>query len=151
MRPSFLVIKPTDESRASVTAVALDTDLKFTAAASTWYRIDLFFLCYAGTTPDFRWNFAVPGRTDGRAYFTGSSTVEPIPLINQRCTVELEPASLVMPGSATSTDRGVLRFRGILLNGGSSQTWGLTWAQGISSVSNVTVFAGSWLATEIVT
>lgn len=136
------VVKGSDESVASSTAVQADDALFFTASANVNYEFEAW-LIYAspvgGGTPDFGVAAGEDGTaTRGVMFPLGLQTND---AVQPTTTGATDQARKWIFGTATTDRLAVVRGA----HRGAGGTFQILWAQGTSNINNVTVRAGSLL------
>lgn len=156
-----LFVKSSDETRTLDTTLAADSDLQFDTEPNTIYYIRGAFIAYAGSNPSLKWTLGHTGDTDAALFGARQAGNLDDPsgflvlgnndfwMITAAMMAAGTPVD-VTPGSATTTDRAVGFFEGILSVGASGGVFSLKWAQNFSHANDTTIKAGSWLHRQIV-
>lgn len=138
------VKKTTDESRASTTTFADDTDLKFAVAANKIYTIRGFIIREnEGTTGEFKFQFNGP--TIGAGHFAGYAD-----WISTNFATVGTKSFITYATSANNVDDnngqwGWIRFNAYLVNGANAGTFAFQWAQQVSNATPSIVTRGSYI------
>lgn len=155
--------KTADTSRSSTTTQVLDPHLQFTADANSVWVFEGWIAYDSDNAADIIIGWSVPSGTLGKWVGFGSGTTvvsgtggggtQVNVTSTWGYTIRIEYTDI----AATRTFGGLnvgnpesIYFYGTIRVGSTGGTWGLTWAQAVSTAANTTLFTDSWLkATRI--
>lgn len=136
-----LVLKKTDQAKASDTVVAADSTLKFPMAANTRYAFRMKAWFTTTATADFNFGHSGPASPTlvhiQHTGIAGGATVFSLIGISTAYTASLGLAGAGIPGMA--------ELNGMILNGANAGDFEFLWAQRGSDVNPTTVLAGSYI------
>ena len=141
------IFKSIDESRASTTALADDSELVLPLEANKKYLVTVMAIYNALATPDLKYAINVTGSPTviasgslDRNGSTGALTAG-----NTRGTFHTTPTAVTVVGANPDTLRYFSEFNMAIVMAGSAGQVAFQWAQNTSSGTACTVFAGSYI------
>jgi hypothetical protein len=150
--PTGFLAKSADESRASTSTLATDSELFFNAAADTYYLLNASLRGWADAASDYK--YAIGGTatvTVCYGLWGGNYAQEATPVINGRSFVPFSGlgSARFSTGGAGATDN-IYVNAWLLVKTVSAGTLGVQWAQNASTAVGAITRAGSWLAWEVI-
>lgn len=137
------VFKQADQSKASDTVLAADTELLFSMAADTRYTFEAqIYVFSANATPDFKFRHSGPAAP---AFVSISRNTRVIGsgVFTSGFDDAYSAADVTMISPATGS--GMVFLWGTILNGPTAGPFNFQWAQNTSDVNITTVKAGSFI------
>jgi len=131
--PPIRSVKTITETRANVTALSNDADLRLQVNANTSYALTGVLMFVAGTAVDARMRFTS---------ISGAELRYTRDLDNTTAGQALFNTSYLIP---TNTGNRQTTISGVLMTGSSGGELVLQWAQNVSSASALTLRKGSYL------
>jgi len=147
------VIKSADQTKTSDITAAVDSELVLALASGATYYVDALVMFRTGVTPAIKIGIGSTAATGLCCIYTeGCASRQPYQNASTSYSA-VQSARLTsagtyaLGGSATGSDRGWFRARGVFITAGTGNI-GIYWAQNVSNVGNTTVLAGSWIRLE---
>jgi hypothetical protein len=137
-----IVVKGSDQSRASNTTLSADSELFVAVAASATYLVHLF-LNYSGAaegTSDIKWQFVIPASATLRAHHIHEG-----PAGSANCIEGITGSSVNNAGTKGAGIQCGLTALGTLIVAGTSGNVTINWAQNTSNATATIVAAQSSL------
>lgn len=143
------VIKTGSTSRASITSLAADPELKFSLAVNTSYvvRVKVFYDC--GATEDIKYGFNGPASPSMIRVHRAATVPSGTGLSPVSTGTSYDVTGVGVAGSGTQA--GFIQLDFLIYNGPNTGFFEITWAQNTSGATNTTVLAGSYVEYAIIT
>lgn len=140
----IIVFKTSDQTKASNTTLATDSALSFSMDANTKYRIKMkIFFGVANTSMNFKYALTGPASPTQVAIVRKIVSPAALTTLSTTSATSYTASTTITIGSGSTG--GYMEWDIYVSNGINAGTFGFQWAQGTSSGSNATVYAGSSL------
>lgn len=153
--------KTADTSLLATTTQTLDPHIQFTAEANSVYVFEGWIAYDSDNAADIVLGFSVPSGTKGKwvGYGTGTTVIsgtsgngtQQNQVSTWGYTLRVEYTDIASPRTFGGLNVGnpeSVYLYGTCRFGPTGGTWGLTWAQAVSTASNTTVYTDSWLKAQ---
>jgi len=147
LKGAYRVYKTSDESRASDTTLAADSQLTVALATTTTYSVrGVVMTQLADATPDLKYGLIYSGTTTGSV----TTFVSKNPCNNTTQTTKMQNSFLTSDTLLSSVAGDGRLFFEVTFTTSSTGNFYLAWAQQTSDVNTTTILKGSWIEYSVV-